>query len=80
MKPWNPPANPVLRFGAKRWTKAESYWRQTASHRRMPAGAKAGLALVAIACLCLGILTYQAFGPRDIIAKEAMAELATPQS
>jgi len=79
MKPWTPPKNPVLRYGARRWTEVGAYWRGTAHHRRMPAGAKAGLGLVAIACLCIGILTYQAFGPRDIVAKEAMAEVATPQ-
>ena len=80
MKPWNPPRGNVLRFGVRRWTAAEAYWRETAPHRRMPAGAKAGLVFVAVACTGIGILAYQAFGPRDIVANEAMAELATPQS
>jgi hypothetical protein len=80
MKPWNPPRSNALRFGARRWTDVGAYLRETAPHRRMPAGAKAGLVFVAMACICIGILGYQAFGPRDIVAKEAMAEVVTPQS
>lgn len=48
-----------------------AYWRSTAPQRRMPAGAKAGLSLVAMACLSIGTLSYQAFGPSDVIAHEA---------
>jgi hypothetical protein len=40
----------------------------------MPAGAKAGLSLVALACLSLGTLSYQAFGPRDVIAHQAVSQ------
>ena len=81
MKPWTPPRKaPVLRFGSRRWTEIAAYWRETAHCRRMPAGATAGLSLVAIACLCVGILSYQAFGPRDVIAKEAMTQVAHLQS
>ena len=50
------------------------YWRATAPRRRMPAGAKAGLSLVAIACLSLGTLSYQAFGPSDVIAHQAVTQ------
>ena len=60
-------ANSVaLRFAA--------YWRETARHRKMPAGAKAGLTVVAFACLSIGTLSYQAFGPRDIIAHQVAAQ------
>ena len=58
--------NPVSRFAA--------FWRESAPRRRMPAGAKAGLSLVAIACLSIGTLSYQAFGPRDVIAHEAVSQ------
>lgn len=50
------------------------HWRATAPQRRMPAGAKAGLSLVALACLSLGTLSYQAFGPRDVIAHQAVSQ------
>ena len=80
MKPWSPPRSTAVRFGATRWARAEAYWRETAHARRMPVGAKAGLGIVALACLAIGILAYQAFGPREIIAKEAMAEVVTPQA
>ena len=79
MKPWTPPQSSAVQSGERRWARAEAYWRETAPHRRMPTGAKAGLVLVAAACLAIGILAYQAFGPRDVIAKEAMAEVAAPQ-
>lgn len=49
-----------------------AYWRRTAPQRRLPAGAKAGLSLVAMACLSIGTLSYQAFGPREVIAHEAL--------
>ena len=58
--------NPVSWFAA--------FWRESAPRRRMPAGAKAGLGLVAIACLSIGTLSYQAFGPRDVIAHEAVSQ------
>lgn len=48
-----------------------TYWRESAPRRRMPAGAKAGLTLVAVACLSIGTLSYHAFGPRDVIANQA---------
>lgn len=35
---------------------------------RLPEGAAAGLAVVAIACVGLGALLYKLAGPRDIIA------------
>jgi hypothetical protein len=41
--------------------------------RQLPHGAKAGLLLVAAACLGIAIGAYLAFGPRDIIAPEAKA-------
>jgi len=69
-KPWKPPRSNVVRFGARRWTEAEAYWRETAPHRQMPTGAKVGLVIVAAACLGIGIGWYQAFGPRDIVADE----------
>ena len=34
---------------------------------RLPEGAAAGLAMVAIACVCLGVLLYRLAGPRDIV-------------
>ena len=39
---------------------------QRAKRQRLPEGAKAGLILLAAACLGLGIGLYQAFGPRDV--------------
>jgi hypothetical protein len=77
MKAWAPPRTKAAKSRATRWARAEAYWRETAHARRMPVGAKAGLALVAFACLAIAILAYQAFGPREIIDREAMAEAAT---
>ena len=49
----------------------ETFWRSSAPRRRMPAGAKAGLSLVAVACLSIGTISYHAFGPREVIAHQA---------
>ncbi len=72
-KPWKPPRNTVVPFVAGRWTKAGAYWRDTAPHRRVSAGAKAGLVLVAAACIGVAAGAYQAFGPRQVIAQGAAA-------
>lgn len=49
----------------------------------MPEGARAGLVLVAAACVGIGVGWYQAFGPRDIVADEVAvlpkAETVVPQ-
>jgi hypothetical protein len=36
--------------------------------RQLPSGSKAGLVLVAAACVLVGIGLYQMFGPRQIVA------------
>jgi hypothetical protein len=66
-KPWKPPRTHAVQFGKLRWTKAAAYWRDTSHHRQMPAGAKAGLLLVAAACVGVAIGAYDAFGPRHIV-------------
>ena len=72
------PSKPTTLFHstARRLALVAAYLRQTARRRRMPAGAMAGLSLVAVACLSIGTVSYQAFGPRDVIAHRAMAEPA----
>jgi len=47
------------------------YWPE-AARRPMPPGAKAGLVLVAAACVGVAMGAYQAFGPREIVASEAV--------
>jgi endonuclease YncB( thermonuclease family) len=60
---WEPPRRP--------WTRADAYVVIAGGRGRLPAGAKAGLVLVAAACVGVGIGSYQAFGPRQIVAPEA---------
>jgi hypothetical protein len=59
-KPWEPPRRP--------WTKADAYVVIGGGGRRLPPGARAGLILIAAACVGVGVGWYQAFGPRDIVA------------
>jgi hypothetical protein len=49
---------------ARNWSRA---------HRSMPAGAKAGLLLIAAACLGVAIGAYDAFGPRHIVDDQVAA-------
>jgi hypothetical protein len=58
--------NPGFGRGGK-WTRIRSYWHL---HRTLPEGAKAGLLVIAAACLLLAVLAYQLLGPRDIVADE----------
>jgi hypothetical protein len=62
---WEPPRRP--------WTKADAYVVIGGRGRRLPPGARAGLILMAAACLGIGVGWYQAFGPRDIVADEVAA-------
>ena len=39
-----------------------------------PAGATAGLVLVASACLCAAVILYQVAGPRDVFEKDTPFE------
>lgn len=64
----------LLKSARSPLSRLAAHWRASASRRRMPAGAKAGLSLVALACLSLGTLSYQAFGPRDVIAHQAVSQ------
>jgi micrococcal nuclease len=72
-KHWNPGTNArPLRFGRARreWTRAQDYWQSTAAHRRIPDSAKAGLVLVAAACIGAGIGIYQVAGPSDVFESD----------
>ena len=63
---WEPPRRP--------WTKADAYVAIGGGPARLPPGAKAGLVLVAAACLVIGIAAYEVLGPREIIAAEAKTD------
>jgi endonuclease YncB( thermonuclease family) len=65
---WEPPRRP--------WTRADAYivrGGRGSGGGRLPDGAKAGLVLVAAACVGIAIGAYQAFGPRHIVADEVAA-------
>lgn len=67
-KHWQPPKGKIVRIRpVGDWTRIQSYWRL---HRSLPEGAKAGLLIIAAACLLLAVLAYQLLGPRDIVADE----------
>src|SRR3546814_632673 len=71
---WKPPSERIGRIRpAGEWTRVQGYWRDTAHHRRLPAGAKAGLVLVGAACVGIAIAAYQVLGPRHPIADEVAA-------
>lgn len=65
---WKPPSDgKIVRIRpVGDWADIRSYRRH-----RLPAGAKAGLVIMAAACLGVAIGAYQAFGPREIVASEA---------
>lgn len=69
MKHWKPEHQlvPLSGAGARRqWTRVEGYVREV--RRTWPAGATAGLLLVAAGCIAIGIAFYQVAGPRDVFA------------
>lgn len=80
-KHWKPDEDVVrARFGAGRRLRSldefvppEFLGRMQRVERQLPHGAKAGLVLVAAACIGLAIGMYQAFGPRDAVARDAQA-------
>ena len=51
------------------WLSADAY--APADSKSWPAGATAGLVLVAAACLAVGAILYQVAGPRDVIEEDA---------
>jgi endonuclease YncB( thermonuclease family) len=71
---WKPPSGKIVRIrpvGRRRdWLRL--YWPE-AARRRIPDGGKAGLVLVAAACVGVAIGAYQVLGPRDIVADEVAA-------
>jgi hypothetical protein len=72
---WKPPSEQSARVRpAGDWTRIQGYWRDTAHHRRLPAGAKAGLVLIGAACVGIAIGTYQVLGPRHPIADEVAVQ------
>ena len=65
----DPEAGPLRPSRARReWTRVPCCWTE---HARgpMPEGGKAGLLLIAAACLGVAIAVYHVWGPRDIIAR-----------
>lgn len=81
-KHWNPDEDIArARFGAgKRLRSLDEFIPpdvlgriERARRQPLPNGAKAGLVLVAAACLGIAIGLYEAFGPLEIIAEGARA-------
>jgi hypothetical protein len=83
---WQPPTGKIVRIrpgnGSRlrsldEFVKPDFVGRQarnwTRAHRSMPAGAKAGLLLIAAACVGVAIGAYEAFGPRHIIDDQVAA-------
>lgn len=62
--------------GRRNWARMHGYWQDTAQRRRLPAGAAAGLVLVAAACVGVAVGLYGALGPRDV--QFSGAETAAP--
>ena len=76
-KHWRPDDTAVpLRPSRSRreWARVQAYWQEEARAKPLPAGATAGLVLVAAACLGVAFGIYQAFGPRQVIADGAQSE------
>jgi hypothetical protein len=74
---WKPDTNAVpLRPGKARreWTRLQAYWQDEVRSRPLPDGGKAGLILVAAACLGAAIGIYQVLGPREIFAPGAQSD------
>lgn len=76
-KHWRPdetevPLRPAkARSRARRdWTRAHGYWRDEVRSRPLPPGAKAGLVLLAAACLGVAIGLYQLAGPSDVFERD----------
>jgi hypothetical protein len=65
---WKPSPEKIVRIRpAGGWARIRGYWR---AHRSMPKGAKAGLLLIAAACVGIAIGAYHVLGPRDVVADE----------
>lgn len=79
-KHWRPDEDAALLRSAKDagggprdWARLQSYLHEQVKPQPLPQGAKAGLVLVAIACMGVAFGIYQAFGPREVIAPGAEA-------
>ncbi|MGN6154880.1 MAG: hypothetical protein ACTHN4_03995 [Sphingomicrobium sp.] len=83
---WKPPSEKIVRIrpvGGKRLRSLDEFvnpdfvgrWRLIASGKggQLPEGAKAGLLLIAAACVGIAIGAYQVLGPRDVVADEVAA-------
>lgn len=75
-KPWRPDETTTpLRPGKARrdWARLNAYWNDEVRSRPLPEGGKAGLLLVAAACLAVAFGIYVAFAPHQPIAPGAEA-------
>jgi hypothetical protein len=56
---------------SKHWNPEDDLERIQRSHKRKswPAGATAGLLVVATACVGLGVVLYKVAGPREVVAE-----------
>ena len=74
MKPWRPetdalPLRPKL--ARREWTRLHNYWRAPTERPKLPDGAKAGLVLLAAACIGAAIGLYEVAGPRDVFERDS---------
>ena len=80
---WRPDEEVVrARFGAGRrlleeFVPPEFLGRMQRVERQLPVGAKAGLLLVAAACVGVAAAMYQAFVPHDAVAEESQTRTLT---
>lgn len=84
-KHWKPPeTGKIVRIrpvrGRRNWVRVHSYWHEEVRSRPLPDGARAGLVLVAAACLGVAVGAYQAFGPNEPIAPGAEAQWSDRQT
>jgi hypothetical protein len=78
-KHWKPPRTKIVRIRpAGDWTRLQSYWIGPAQ-RRLPEGGKAGLVLVAAACVGVAVGAYQAFAPPVVFSPGSEAEWVPPK-
>ena len=65
MKHWNPDEELACRIAAEEMARG--------ARRSWPEGATAGVLLVALSCIALGMALYQFAGPRDVV-EESVGE------